>query len=117
VKRYDTDDLISYSDMEKRLRDVGLSQKAAKIWVSGFKAIPALYQRDVEEQPDEPAQKPPDKPEPTSETVQETQVKQEPEITQSPAPVVMDVSGLLHQSQVQALYADFQQTKARLGLR
>lgn len=122
VKKYNTDELISYSDMEKRLRDVGLSQKAAKIWVSGFKA---LYQRDVEEATSTTeradAEEPP-KAEPDAEDREpEPKITAEPEaVTQEPAtstaPVVIDLASAVLSSQVSAHYANFLALRAKYGL-
>lgn len=126
VKRYTAGDMTAEQEIETYLRDVsGFSQKAAKICVSGLKA---LYQRDVEEAPTpEPqeakAEVEPIEPEPTTEAkTEETPTSAETkteEPTQAPfvVPVVLDVAAAVHQSQVQALHADFQRTKARYGLR
>lgn len=127
VKRYDPDCHIAYDEIERRLCDVGLARKAAKIWVSGLKA---LYQRDVEEAKPEEAEEKSEPPQPEAETPPDEQpkpeektedadaeAKQGQDTIEVPAPVVVNVAANLHQSRVQAAYADFEAIKARYGLR
>jgi len=121
VKRYNADQSISYSQMEKCVRDVGLSQKAAKIFVSTFKA---LHQRDVEEADNEaiaetPPPQEPDTPTPSDippEPETQENEKQEPPTEVAPV-VVADAVPVVEKAdsrEVAALYANFLTRQARL---
>jgi HK97 family phage prohead protease len=118
-KRFDLSDFPTERHFERWLTAAGLTRTFATIVVSkGYKQQEEVLQREADEAktPEPELSAPEIETEPQPETTTEETAEVKTEAQPAPVVVVIDVSKGAHQYEVQALYANLLDIKARYGL-